>query len=399
MLLHGFFPMEVRVAAEARAAVDGGFDVDVICLRRPEEPAIEDCDGATVYRLPLSHVRGAGPLAVVWEYVGFTILASVKAAQLTLRRRYDVIQVHNPPDFLILGALVPRLLGARMVFDVHDLAPDMFHMRFDGRRGAALADGILRLIERRAIRAAHHVLTVHEPYRQELIARGASPESVSVVLNTLDERLLPSPADRAEANGFLVTYHGTVTPHYGVDLLIGAAAEAAGDVPQLKVEIYGEGDALPAVVERARQLRIVERVWVSPKPLPQRDVLKAVQRASVGVVPNLPTRLNRFALSTKLFEYVALGVPVVCADLPTIRAYFSEREVLFFRAGDECSLAEALVEVARHPEEAEARARAARRRYEDYRWPLNAARYLEVVRRTAGARKNASSRPPAAPAA
>ena len=383
MLLHGFFPMEVRVAAEARAAVEEGFDVDVICLRRSEEDAVEVCEGATVYRLPLSHVRGAGPLGVAWEYVGFTILAAMKAAALAVRRRYDVIQVHNPPDFLIVGALVPRLLGARILFDVHDLAPDMFHMRFNGRPGAARADRILRIIERGAIRAADEIVTVHEPYRQELISRGAAPDRVSVVLNTLDERLLPSPAERAVSDGFLVTYHGTVTPHYGVELLVGAAAEAAASVPQLKLEIYGEGDSVPDVVDRARELGIADRVWVSPEPLPQRDVLKAVQRASAGVVPNLPTRLNRFALSTKLFEYVALGVPVVCADLPTIRSYFSEREVLFFRPGDEFSLAEALVQVADDPDAAEARADAARRRYEQYRWPLNAARYVEVVRRTA----------------
>ena len=60
-------------------------------------------------------------------------------------------------------------------------------------------------------------------------------------------------------------------------------------------------------------------------------MLRAVQRRSVGVVPNLPTRLNRYALSTKLFEYVALGIPVVCADLPTIREHFSDDEVLLLR--------------------------------------------------------------------
>ena len=60
-----------------------------------------------------------------------------------MRRRYAIVQVHNPPDFLLLAALGPRLLGARMILDVHDLAPDMFNMRFGGRRGAATAEWIL----------------------------------------------------------------------------------------------------------------------------------------------------------------------------------------------------------------------------------------------------------------
>ena len=70
---------------------------------------------------------------------------------------------------------------------------------------------------------------------------------------------------------------------------------------------------------------------LSGRYLPQAEVLAAVQSAHVGVIPNLSSRLNRFALSSKMFEYVALGVPVVSADLPTIREHFSDEEVLFFR--------------------------------------------------------------------
>jgi glycosyltransferase involved in cell wall biosynthesis len=101
----------------------------------------------------------------------------------------------------------------------------------------------------------------------------------------------------------------------------------------------------------------------------------------VGVIPNLPTQLNRFALSSKLFEYVALGVPVVSADLPTIREHFADDEVRFFRAGDADALAEALRDVASDLAAARARAKRALQRYEAYRWPRNAARYAELLSR------------------
>ena len=378
MLLHGHFPMEVRVAAEVRAAMEAGFDVDVIALRGVGEEPEEVVDGARVLRLPIRHEHGAGPVATAKEYIGFTVLAGIKAAGLAPRRRYAIVQVHNPPDFLLLAALGPRLLGARIVLDVHDLAPDMFNMRFGDRRGAGVAERILRFVEKLAIRAADSIVTVHEPYRQELISRGAKPERVEVVLNSLDERLLPTPEARP-LNGSRIVYHGTVTPHYGVELLVEAAAEAMPEIPDLSLRIYGQGDSLTDVVERAAALGIGEAVWVSPEPLSQKDVLRAIQYASVGVVPNLPLRLNRFALSTKLFEYVALGIPVVSADLPTIRAYFSHEEVTYFRAGDAKSLARALVRTLQDPDAAKARALAARARYEEYRWPVNAARYTDVL--------------------
>ena len=120
---------------------------------------------------------------------------------------------------------------------------------------------------------------------------------------------------------------------------------------------------------------------MSASHLSQREVLRAVQPASVGVIPNLPTKLNRFALSTKLLEYVALGVPVVCSDLPTLREHFTDQEVLFFEPGNAHALADALVRTAADPEAARQRAAAALSRYEEYRWSANAARYVGALRR------------------
>ena len=188
------------------------------------------------------------------------------------------------------------------------------------------------------------------------------------------ERQAPSP-------GFRVVYHGTVTPHYGVGLLVQAAGLVRDRIPELRVEIYGEGDAVAELRERARALGVEDDVQISGTYLPQRDVLRAVQGATVGVIPNLPNRLNRYALSTKLLEYVALGIPVVSADLPTIKEHFSDDEVRYFRAGDAGSLADALAAIAADPDMARAQAEAARHRYEDYRWTRSKRAYIDVLRR------------------
>ena len=384
MVVHGPYPIgEPRVTREAAVALEHGWEVDVVAMRRAGEPIRDVVDGARVLRLPLAHRRGGGVFRVAFEYVGFTVLATIVVALLALRRRYAAVQVHNPPDFLIVAATVPRLLGARVIFDVHDLSPDMFEMRFAGRRGAAAADRLLRRLERWATRFAHHVVTVHEQYRRELIARGAPPAQTTVVMNSLDERFVPPARNGSRGDAFRVVYHGTVTPHYGVGVLLEAAAWAVERIPQLRLEIYGEGDAVPALQERAVEFGIADRVEFSGRYVGQAEVLARVASASVGVIPNLPIRLNRFALPTKLFEYVALGVPVIASELPTIREHFSPTELLFFGPGDAAGLAEALVAVARDPESASARAEAAKARYQAYRWSVNAARYAAVLDRVA----------------
>jgi glycosyltransferase involved in cell wall biosynthesis len=380
MIVHGDYPDDVRVAREVRAAHAAGFLVDVVATRGPGETPRATIGGANVHRLSASRKRGAGTIRFIAEYVLFTLLATVYVARLALRRRPDIVQVHNPPDFLIAAALLPKLLGARVIFDVHDLSSDMFAMRFGDRPGLKLADTILRFIERAACRVADAVVTVHEPYRAELGRRGVDVQRVHVVLNSVDEAVLPAEPRAPTRDPFRIVYHGTVTPHYGLDLVLNAFALVSEPLATATLEIFGSGDAVSALQSRAGSLGLGPRVAVNGVSLPQPEVLRLVQGASVGVIPNLPSKLNQFALSTKLFEYVALGIPVVAADLPTLRSHFSDAEILFFDAGSVASLAEVLASVAEDYDAARDRARAAKARYHAaYEWRLQADKYAALL--------------------
>jgi glycosyltransferase involved in cell wall biosynthesis len=379
MIVHRLYPVDPRVARAVRVALESGYEVDIIALRRPGEAAVEVVEGARVHRLPLTHHWGARLSRTTFEYLGFTALASIRVASLMLRRNYRVVHVNNPPDFLIVAALFPKLLGARVIFDVHDLSSDMFSMRFEGRVGSKSIERVLRFVERAAAYAADAVITVHEPYRQELIRRGVSAEKTEVVMNSVDEAMLAKARPKPRDGTFRVVYHGTITPHYGVHLLVEAVAQVVDEIANVRLELYGEGDSIPAIAARAKELDISDRVHLSWGALPQEDVLQMVSSANVGVVPNIASQLNRFALSSKLFEYVVLGVPVISADLPTIRAHFSDEELLFFPSGDARALAQAIVMTAEDHDAAARRAEAALRRYEQYRWPVYAQRYARIL--------------------
>ena len=254
-------------------------------------------------------------------------------------------------------------------------------MRFDGKRGSRIADRLLRLTEKTAAGLANQVITVHEPYRRELIARGVKSDKVSVVMNSLDETLLPAPTVRKESDSFRVVYHGTITHWYGVETIIEAAAQVLSEIPNLQIELYGEGDALPAVRELVSRHGLDDRFFSSDAYLPHRETLAAVAGASVGVIPNRANRLNRFALSSKLFEYVMLGIPVACSRLPTLQEHFGEDELLFFESGDPADLARAFLAIAQDPAGAAQRAENARARCEEYSWRRNAERYAALLER------------------
>ena len=378
MVVHGPYP-ESRVSRESAAALDMGFEVDIIATRRKGEAPSEVLDGAMVTRLPVGHFQGAGLARMLGEYFAFTALAAGVVAGRTISRRYDIVHVHAPPDFLIVSALIPRLFRSRVILDVHDRSPDMFSMRFPGRLGV-LARASLERLERLAARCADVVVTVHDPYARELVALGIPAEKTVVVMNSLDERLVPVPKPPLQ-EPFRIVYHGTLTPHYGVDLLVEAAAQIIEQGLDARVEIIGEGDSLPKLRARVAALGLSDRVAIDGRFLPHRSVLERINGAAVGVVPNLPIPLNRFALSSKLFEYVVLGVPVVSAGLPTLQEYFSDDEVRFFEPGNADSLAAALLAVSQDPHAASLRAERARRRYAGYRWDVNRQRYVGILDR------------------
>jgi glycosyltransferase involved in cell wall biosynthesis len=185
--------------------------------------------------------------------------------------------------------------------------------------------------------------------------------------------------DDSLESSFTLAYHGTLTHWYGVDLVLEAMVRLADLHPRLRALVLGDGDAVPALRELAQQNGLDGRVEFSGRYLPIEETLARVAGADCGVIPNRSSLLNRFALSSKLFEYISLGIPVVVSRLETLAAHFRPDEVTFFEPDNAASLAEAIMWVAEHPDEAGAKARRAKARAAEYGWEHNRARYHTIL--------------------
>ena len=100
MVVHAYYPHDVRVRRQCEALADRGDTVDLVCLRADGETPTETIWNVNVHRLPVRHRRGQGPVGYLFEYTVFFILASIRLAALSVRHRYPVVQVHNMPDIL-----------------------------------------------------------------------------------------------------------------------------------------------------------------------------------------------------------------------------------------------------------------------------------------------------------
>ncbi len=383
LITHARFPIgEPRAERAARAAAGAGYRVDVIALRGEGEPAHERLAGITVWRLPIRHRRGAPIAMMALEYCAFTMLAGLWTLILRLRGKVSVVEVHSPPEFLILAGLLPKLLGARLLLDVRDLSSHLWEARFGASRRDAIVIGLLRRLERMACAMADGVLTVHDPYKAQLVARGAEERRITIVMNAPEESLIAavksSPAPPGDGE-FTVAYHGTITRWYGVDLLVQAIGLLHAQERHVRAVILGEGDQLEAVRKLAAELGLDDSVSFSNRYLPIEEALRAVAGTDCGIISNQQSEINRFILPNKLFEYVALGIPVVSARLETVAAYFDDENVTFCRPGDPASLASAIAWVMDERAAAKQKSTRAQARAQLYRWDTSRSRYLNVL--------------------
>ncbi len=384
MIVHSQYPLgETRVQREAGALVDAGFQVEVICLREEAEAFTEVVDRVRVHRMPVRRHRGSTMWAQLLEYLAFLILAGLFVGWRHLRRRFDVVQVHNLPDALVFAAVIPKMMGAKVILDLHDLMPEFYAARVGSSMTGSMVR-VVRLQERVSCAFADLVITVTDRWRQTLADRGVPKEKSAVVMNLADPAVFVRSTRYEHDDGFTVIYHGTFTERYGVDLLVEAARRLVGRVQGLRVDLLGEGEQRARLVDLVAEFRLEDVVRISPTMISAEELPPIISRADVGVVPNRSNVFTEGILPTKLLEYVAMGTPVVASRTSGVTEYFDDSMVCFFAPGNADDLADRLLFLANHPEERSRLAGEADRFNLEHSWEKTALDYVSLVSSLAG---------------
>jgi glycosyltransferase involved in cell wall biosynthesis len=387
MVVHNHYPRgETRVQREAEALVRHGYQVDLLCLRGTTEIATEVCNGVRVIRLPVRYRNHSWAGGKFLEYLRFLLLAMVKLAQLHLQRPYGTVQLHNLPDFLVFAAWVPKLSGAGVILDLHDLMPEFYQARFGGD-GSSQSVRLVCLQERLACRFADHVITVSEIWRQTLIDRGVPADKCSVVMNVADQDIFhPLKEPKVEpggSDGLRLIYHGILPYRYGMDLALRAVAKVRRQIPDIHLTIHGHGgEYYSTLVALAKELDLLDKhVHFSTEFVPLADLPDLIRSADVGLVPYRKDVFTDGIVPTKLMEYAALGMPAIAARTTAIQAYFEGTMVEFFTPGDVDDLARCILRLHSDREHLAELARGTDKFNQRYNWTKLADEYVALVDR------------------
>ena len=328
-------PADRRVWAEARALVSLGYLVSVVCPMGTgrDLAAKETLEGVTIHRFRHREAK-AGPWSYLREYGSALRNMRRLARAIDRERRVDVLHVCNPPDVLFLAVRRLRRRGAHLVFDHHDLVPELYEARFGGRGGALYRAA--HRFERLTFRAADVVLSPNESYRRIAIERGGkSPENVFVVRIAPDlSRFTAAPPDPELRRGkrHLIAYAGTIGPQDGVDHALRALAELGEGRDDWQAAFAGTGDWRAAAIELAGELGLASRVEF-PGHLEDDALIRLLSTADLCLSPEPRNALNEASTMIKVVEYMALERPIVAYDLPETR--FSAGEAAIYARPNE----------------------------------------------------------------
>lgn len=372
-----YFPQDPRVYKEVNALREVGFAVIVYCLRMDGESLREeltgDLAGVRIVRMNRGQIRGS-MASRMSMYLSFFVWAAFQLWETRRRERLDIVQVNTLPDFLVFCALPVRVLGTRVVLDLHELLPELFGSEYTGRLRPLLM-AALKFVEKACIAFADRVICPGPSYLEVYASRRAPIDKFTQIYNVPDESIFRKREVQREPG--LIVAHGSVIERYGFDLIAEAMVLVVRDHPEAVLEIIGDGEHMGVVrgiVERNGlngHVRFTGRV-------PLETMSERLQRADLGVVATVRNPFTDRILPNKVYELVALSVPVVASETRGLLTQFGTDGIAYFESGNVEDLASTILALLQSPERGQERVASALAVYDGIRWTRNSRDYQQI---------------------
>jgi glycosyltransferase involved in cell wall biosynthesis len=349
MVTYSFYEGDTRVIQYATALAGRGDQVDVLALRKEGDARLEVLQGVNVYRIQERKVNETSQFAYLFRILRFLFASALLLTKNQFSKRYDVIHVHSVPDFLVFAAIVPKLLGARVILDIHDILPEFYASKFGATKDSLLFRSLV-WVEKLSIAFSDHVIIANHLWYDRLLSRSVAADKCSVVINYPDPKIFAPRAKRPADGKFIILYPGSLNHHQGLDVAIGAFARVAGEMPGAEYHIYGEGSTKPALMQLAKDLGMDDRILFHDAR-PTEEIAEIMAASDLAVVPKRASSgFGNEAASTKIMEFMSLGVPLIVSNTKIDTYYHDDSRVRFFESENEADLGEAMLELWSEPE-------------------------------------------------
>jgi glycosyltransferase involved in cell wall biosynthesis len=339
--VYGYYPQEPRPRRASESMQRLGNDVHVIAMMGNGQAREEEVEGVLVHRLPLQVIRGSRA-RYIFQYLVFLLGSGAMLLRLHLIQKFDIVHVHSLPDFQVFCAAPEKLLGARIVLDLHEAMPELFAARF-GYRLEQIPVRIVKASEWVSCLFADSVIVVNEMMRRRLVASGFGDTKVVVVMTSPP---LASARDEA-AQGVVeqleindkraIVYVGGVNRERDLSTLIRATSILQSKYKVALVIVgHGEEDYRSELRALAREQGIDH--FIMRGRVPHNEAPTYMALSEVGPITYERNYLTDISMPTKALEYSAASKPLVIANLRGVREVYGDA-ALYYEPGDANDLA------------------------------------------------------------
>ena len=378
MLSYSFYETDNRVRRYAEALVKQGCSVDAISLRREDsQPDQEVIGGVTVRRIQKRRKDEKSSFQHLLRLCRFWFRSADLLRRSQSGENYDLVHVHNPPDFMAFAACFPKWRGAKIILDIHDAVPELYGNKFRSAAVKAIV-GALKWVEKLSMRFADHVIVSNHLWHETIVARSVPVEKTSVFINHVDPAIFYPQARTRKDGIFTIVFPGSLSWHQGLDIAIKAVAKVRHELPSVQMHIYGSGHAKDDLVTLAKCLQLEEQVQFR-EVVPLDRVAEIMANADLGIVPKRADSFGNEAYSTKIMEFMSQGVPVIVSRTKIDSYYFDDSVVCFFEPENVDDLAESILRLARDQEYRDMLSRNALAFADRNSWDRKKNEYLSLV--------------------
>jgi glycosyltransferase involved in cell wall biosynthesis len=338
MLSYSHYDSDSRILRYAESLANRGDEVDAVALQKFAGEGPHTLNGVNVRQLQSRQYNERGKFDYFYRVFTFQLRAFWYLFRNS--RKYDLIHVHNIPDFLVLAALGPKVKGTKIILDIHDIVPEFYVSKFKVGENS-LVIRALRWLERLSCRFSDHVIISNHLWYDKIVARSVEPRDCSVYINNVDSSVFYQRPRTRKDGKYIMLFPGGFQWHQGLDIAIRAFNLIKDKVPQCEFHLYGEGSAEADLKALVAELHLEKRVlFFAPRKLS--EIAEIIADADLGVVPKRANSFGNEAYSTKIMEFMALGVPVVASRTKIDSFYFNDSVLKFFESGNVEDMADAM---------------------------------------------------------
>lgn len=331
MVVYSHYSRDARVRRYAQSLAHKKNSVYIVCLRENYKPKQNNIH---LLHYPLERRRG-GQFWYVVEYVLFFLFSFLLLSWDFFKHRYNFVHIHNMPDFLVFSSLIPKLFGAKIILDLHDLMPELYRSKYQSEKSNHIHN-LLETIEGLSCRFADVAITANDRFKEILLKRHpALSDKLNVILNCPDPSIFkPEKKVKTKSELFRLLYMGTVEKRFALDIAVAGIQILQTRIPNIRFTIIPkidyEGPYLTYLRQLIATLGLENHVEIV-SPLPLEAIAKTLRTVQAGVVLARNNVFTENIFPVKLLEFIQMGVPVVATYTQTLGKYFTDKDLLFIR--------------------------------------------------------------------